>query len=166
MIEGKYDTITSTDFTSGNLIERAIIISINAHKGQKDKGGHPYILHPLTVMSEVDSSMGKVVAVLHDVIEDTQLTSSDLIGYGIPEEAVDVINILTRRDDEEYEEYITRVSKNEIAIDVKLKDLIHNMDQDRTFQISKETMEKYRKAYWKLVVDKMVFNQKRESKVD
>jgi len=90
-------------------LEQAISIASLAHAGQLDKGGEPYILHPLRVMMKLKDRKQRIVAVLHDVIEDTDITDQDLLDYGLGHELVNHILTLTRRKDENYDEYVNRI---------------------------------------------------------
>lgn len=96
-------------------IELAISIALNAHKGQLDKGGHPYILHPIAVMNRVETIEEKIVAVLHDVIEDSEVTLNHLRDYGFSEEIIDAVSKLTKEEDS-YEEFIRKTLKNPISL--------------------------------------------------
>jgi (p)ppGpp synthase/HD superfamily hydrolase len=112
-----------------DLLEQAIAIAHQAHSGQVDKAGQPYIEHPLRVMAAVDSLEAKIVAVLHDVIEDTPLSLEDL---GIfPTAVVAAINALTKRPSEDYEAYLTRVMADPLALVVKIADMTDNLDISR-----------------------------------
>ena len=112
-------------------LEDAIIIAAIAHKGQIDKGGNPYILHPLRVMQEFNCVKYQIVAVLHDLIEDTDWTLKQLQKHGFSDEIVPAIDALTRRKGEEYFEFIRRVMQNSIAKKVKAADLLDNLDLSR-----------------------------------
>jgi len=112
-------------------LEQAISIASLAHAGQLDKGGEPYILHPLRVMMKFKDEKQRIVAVLHDVIEDTDITSLYLLKQGLDIELIKVILTLTRRKDENYDEYINRICYDELAMRVKLADLNDNMDMSR-----------------------------------
>lgn len=131
-------------YNDGNLIERAIRIALDAHKGIKDRVGYPYILHPLTVMSNVTGATDKIVAVLHDVIEDTKITLDDLEKYGMPQIVIEAVDAITKREDEEYKDYIDRCGKNDIARNVKISDLTHNM---RRGNIDSEIFHRYKMSY-------------------
>ncbi|NTW71347.1 MAG: GTP pyrophosphokinase [Eubacteriaceae bacterium] len=131
------------------MLNKALLIAINAHQGQTDKAGQPYILHPLRVMLSRKNELERVCAVLHDVIEDTDITFDDLRNDGFTEEMIAVLDALTRRDGETYEEFIDRVIDNKIACNVKLADLYDNMDLSRIETPSEDDykrIEKYRKA--------------------
>lgn len=114
-----------------DLLEHAMITAAGAHMGQVDKGGQPYILHPVRVMLQCGSLEEKAVALLHDVLEDTPLTAADLAGAGFPGEIVEAVVCLTKSRGEEYAAYIERVCKNRLAAAVKLADLTDNMDLNR-----------------------------------
>ena len=108
-------------------LEKAIEIATIAHKGQIDKQGVDYIQHPLRVMAAVDGDLEKIVAILHDTLEDTEETEETLLAKGIPQEAIDKVKILTRGEDETYDEYVERVSKDAICRKIKLADLQDNL---------------------------------------
>ena len=113
------------------LLILAIDIATQAHTGQLDKAGKPYISHPLTVMAKMDTLESKIVAVLHDVIEDSDVTIADLVEQGFPSLITEAIAAITKLDGELYENYILRVKSNAIALQVKIADMKHNMDLSR-----------------------------------
>lgn len=111
-------------------LTEAIVIAATAHDGQVDKAGQPYILHALRVMAAMFSDHDRVVAVLHDVVEDSpdwQLADLAEFGPGV----VEALDALTRRDGETYDDYVNRVSLNACATRVKLADLRDNLDLTR-----------------------------------
>lgn len=112
-------------------IETALSIALSAHHGQKDKCGDPYILHPLHVMDCVDTEDEKVVAVLHDVVEDTAISLDWLIGKGLNVVQSEALQLLTHEKDIPYKDYIKTLSQNKVAKNVKVADLMHNMDYVR-----------------------------------
>src|SRR5215469_14471918 len=112
-------------------LERAIAIAVEAHKGQKDKSGAPYILHPLRVMGRVNSNVEKIVAILHDVVEDTKWTFDDLRREGFSESIIQSIDCVTKREGEAYEDFVKRSASNPLAKRVKIADLEDNMDLRR-----------------------------------
>jgi (p)ppGpp synthase/HD superfamily hydrolase len=135
------------------LLEKAILIAANAHQGQKDKAGQPYILHPLRVMFSVNGEIERICAVLHDVIEDTEVTLDDLRNEGFSEEVLSALDALTKRDGENYDDFITRILPNPIACRVKLADLRDNMDLSRIKNPTEkdyQRIEKYRNAVEKI----------------
>jgi GTP diphosphokinase / guanosine-3',5'-bis(diphosphate) 3'-diphosphatase len=136
-----------------NLLEKAILIATKAHAGQRDKGGQAYILHPLAVMSRVSSTDAKIVALLHDVIEDTPVTIESLEKECFPSHIREAILAVTREEDETYEDFIERIARNRLAVEVKLADLEENMNLDRIPQVTtkdKERIVKYQQAYDRL----------------
>ena len=131
-------------------LEDAILLAAQAHQGQKDKAGAPYILHPLRVMLRMGSDIGMMVAVLHDVLEDTQYTLLDLQQAGYPEEVLEALDCLTRRENETYEESIKRIKTTPLARRVKIVDLEDNMDLRRISDPQEKDMERlkrYRRAW-------------------
>jgi (p)ppGpp synthase/HD superfamily hydrolase len=130
--------------------EDAILLAVQAHQGQKDKAGAPYILHPLRVMLRMGSDVEMMVAVLHDVLEDTQYTLLDLQQAGYPERVLEALDCLTRRENETYGEFIERVKTNPLAHKVKIADLEDNMDIRRISAPQEKDMERlkrYRRAW-------------------
>ncbi len=113
------------------MLEKAIILAANAHMGQLDKGGHPYILHPMRVMLSCKTLEQKIVAILHDTLEDSELTADDLLKEGFSKTIVDAVVCLTRKIGEDYMDYIQEIAKNPLASAVKLSDLADNMDLKR-----------------------------------
>lgn len=112
-------------------LEGAIRIAMDAHAGQVDKGGSPYILHPLHLMGQLSTVEEKLTAVLHDVIEDGKETGDTLSKKGIRPVVIDAVLALTRKRSESYGDMIDRVADNPLATRVKLKDLEHNLDLRR-----------------------------------
>ncbi len=112
-------------------IERAIAIAVEAHKGQQDRSGQPYIMHPLAVMSVFDDPDDQIVAVLHDVVEDTEWTLQDLIAEGFQPDVINDISLMTKRPMQPYGEYILWLTTSARAVAVKIADLEHNMSPSR-----------------------------------
>lgn len=120
------------------------------HYGQKDKANKPYFFHLLYVMNNLDDLNAKIVGVLHDILEDTDITINDLFKYGFSEDIVIAVEILTKSKNQKYMDYIENIKKNYIATKVKLIDLKHNMDLTRLSEISDNDLKrtiKYIKAY-------------------
>lgn len=131
------------------LYQQALAIAKDAHKGQVDKAEVAYIHHPLYVASLVEGELAKTVALLHDVVEDSDWTLGDLRKEGLPEEVVQAVGILTKKRNENYEEYILRVKQNPLARQVKLADLKHNSDLSRLANVTdrdRKRVAKYQKA--------------------
>ena len=134
------------------MIKRALQIAYEAHEGQVDKQGRPYILHPIAVMESLRKA-GKpdavlVTALLHDTVEDTDLTKEDIaVEFGI--EIAQAVDALSRREGEGYQDYVARAVENPIARFVKMADLEHNLDSSRG-PIKDSLRKRYEKA--KLIV--------------
>ena len=119
------------------------MIAVEAHKGQVDKNGMPYILHPIAVMQKVEGLELKTIAILHDTIEDTYVTEDFLLEAGIPKNIVDVVALLTKPQNEPYESYLRRVKENPMAKAVKLADLAHNTSPERASGLNEARKKKY-----------------------
>jgi len=132
-----------------DMTRLAMKIAFEAHAKQKDRAGLPYITHPLHVAESMTTEDSCVVALLHDVIEDTDLTIEDLRGYGFSEDQLTAISLLTREKGEDYFEYVSHIRGNELATVVKLSDLKHNSDITRIPKPTEKDLkrlEKYEKA--------------------
>lgn len=131
------------------LLELAIRVATEAHKNQKDKGGNPYIEHPKAVAAQVNNIEYKIVAYLHDVVEDTEITLDDLSGMGFTYRIVNSVRLLTKTDKLTYEEYLKRLKADDSARHVKIADLKHNMDISRIpepTEKDQKKIEKYKKS--------------------
>ena len=115
-------------------LERAIEIAAKAHAGQIDKAGQPYILHPLRVMLSVSDTESRIAAVLHDVVEDSEITLDDLRAEGFSEPILVALEALTKRPGETRMEAASRARAHPIAREVKLADNAENMDLSRISQ--------------------------------
>ena len=132
-----------------SMLELALSITTEAHRGQFDKSGIDYIEHPIFVASQVDSEEEKAVALLHDVIEDSSVTAEELLNAGLPETVVTAVQILSKKKGQDYQTYLKTVKSNPLARAVKLADLKHNSDLSRLETITDkdlERLEKYKKA--------------------
>lgn len=130
-------------------LEKAIALAAILHVGQVDLTGKPYIMHPMRVMTGVRTYDEMVVAALHDLIEDTDVTLGDLEVLGFRKEIVEAVDAVSKRDGEEYMDYVARAAANPIGIQVKLSDLRDNLDKTRKLpddERSKKKIKKYKKA--------------------
>ncbi len=138
-------------------IEEAIIWATEVHRGQVDKAGNPYILHPLRVMLRMTSDEARFVAVLHDTIEDSDHTLDDLRALGYSETIIAAVDAVTRRADETYEQFIQRLKPNPLARKVKLADLLDNLDLRRANPVvaekDAERLARYQRAWIELTQD-------------
>lgn len=130
-------------------VRLAITVAIRAHEYQVDKAERPYIDHPLRVMERVaaDDVEGRVVAVLHDVLEDSEITAQDLRQMGFSERIITALERLTHRRDEPYEEYLRRVAADELTRRVKLADIADNADEGRLTLLSQAEAARLREKY-------------------
>ena len=131
------------------MLTKAIEIACQGHLDQFDKAGKPYILHPLRLMFKFSDEDLQIVAVLHDVIEDSELEIDNLKKFGFSEVITDAVAALTKQNGEEYTSFIQRVAKNKIARLVKIEDLKDNLDLCRLDKISDKDLsrvEKYHRA--------------------
>jgi len=131
------------------LLEKAIVIATNAHMGQFDKAGAPYILHPLRVMMRMSTIESKIVAVCHDLIEDTYITLKDLMNEGFPDDIIFSIDCMTKCRGEDYNAYLDRVISDKMASECKLEDMRDNSNIYRLNKIKDKHLkmiEKYHKG--------------------
>ncbi|MFE8595759.1 GTP pyrophosphokinase [Archangium violaceum] len=138
---------------SAPTLEDAIALAVEAHRGQRDKAGQTYILHPLRVMMRLETDTERMVAILHDVVEDTPWTLERLRGLGYPEEVLSALDCLTKREGETYEAFIERVLPHPLARRVKRADLEDNMDVRRLLAVTPrdaERLARYRAAWARL----------------
>ena len=126
-------------------LEDAISLAVEAHRGQKDKAEAPYILHPLRVMLRMETETDRIVAVLHDVLEDSGVTVRDLQKAGYSEEILEAIRYHTRSKEEEYEQFIERVKGNTMAVKIKTADLEDNLNFERIEEPNEDDLRRYEK---------------------
>lgn len=136
-----------------DLLEKAIAVALEAHKGVMTRSGRPYILHPLRLMLQMETEEEMITAVLHDVVEDSDFTLDDLAAMGFPDPVLAALDLLTHdKELVHYDEYILGIKSNPLAVRVKLADLTHNMDIRRIPNPMKQRdldrLQKYRRA-WK-----------------
>lgn len=128
------------------MLAKALQIAYLAHQSQVDKGGQPYILHPVRVALRCQTEAEKIVALLHDVIEDTDITIEHLRQVGFSQTITDAVEALTKIEGEDYMMFIERVSYNDLAASVKIQDLKDNMDISRLNGKPHWKMDIYQKA--------------------
>ena len=130
-------------------LDTALKIAVEAHTGQADKVGQPYILHPLRIMLAMTTDEERMVAALHDVVEDSSVTLEDLRKAEFSEPVVAAVDALTHREGESYGDYVKRASLNPLAKRIKITDLEDNMNFRRIWKLEerdRERMERYRQA--------------------
>jgi (p)ppGpp synthase/HD superfamily hydrolase len=135
------------------LLEKAIEIALRAHAGQKGKDGSPYILHPLRVMSRMATDEERMAAVLHDAVEDSDLTLEDLRREGFPPEVLEAVRLMTHEEGIGYEDYVERLKDNPMARRIKVADLEDNSDIRRLSGIETKDLERLRKYHraWQIL---------------
>ncbi|KSC70511.1 GTP pyrophosphokinase [Pseudomonas aeruginosa] len=139
--------------TTPPLIELALHRALKAYGGKVDKAGKPYILHPLRLAARLDDQISQSVALLHDVIEDSDTTEDDLREDGFPESVISAVVALTRRKGESYEAFIDRVRVHPLARKIKLLDIEDNMNLLRLNAVSENDLQriaKYHRAWKRL----------------
>ncbi len=129
--------------------KKALKLCFEAHKNQVDKSGMPYVFHPFHVAEQMTDEATTIVALLHDVVEDTDYTLEDLAAEGFGKDLLEAVALMTHEDDVPYLDYVAKLKDNPIARAVKLADLAHNSDLSRIGEVDEETrerLEKYQKA--------------------
>ena len=126
----KYNMYEEVTFDQA-VVLLALEVAKEAHKNQKDKGGNPYINHPIKVAEMLETEDERAVAFLHDIVEDTDITLEHLREYGFPDVILDAVDAMTKKPYEGYDGYIERLSKNKLAVKVKIADMTHNSDITR-----------------------------------
>lgn len=127
------------------LTKKALRISFNAHKNQLDKSGMPYVYHPFHVAEQMKDEYSTCVALLHDVVEDTDITLDELKSNEFPDDVIEALSLMTHSDDVPYLDYIRNLKDNPIARRVKLADLAHNSDLSRLDVVDEKAVERVNK---------------------
>ena len=131
------------------LTKKAMKISFKAHKNQTDKNGMPYIFHPIHLAEQMTDEKTICVALLHDVVEDTDITFEELENEGFSEDIIDALKLMTHDESVPYMDYVKEIKTNRIATTVKIADLKHNSDLTRLDIVDEKAIkrvEKYKKA--------------------
>ena len=127
------------------LTKKALKISFDAHKNQVDKSGMPYVYHPFHLAVQMNDELSTCVALLHDVVEDTDITLDELRNDGFPNEVIEALSLMTHSDDVPYLDYVRVMKDNPIARKVKLADLAHNSDLSRLEIVDDKALERVNK---------------------
>ena len=144
---GSPDVAPPTAAAPHQLLGRAARIAAVAHEHQVDKVGEAYILHPLRLMSRAQTDDERIVAFLHDVVEDSDWTLEALVAEGFPPHIVDAIGCLTSCKGESYDDFISRVLASPLAARIKLLDIEDNMDMTRLGELTDKDLERLRKYH-------------------
>lgn len=127
------------------LTNMAMRIAYDAHKNQMDKSGVPYVFHPFHLAEQMETEHEIIVALLHDVVEDSDYTLEDLQKAGFPEDVLEAVALLTRDEKTSYEDYIGKIKRNKLAKTVKMADLRHNSDVTRLETADEHTIRRMKK---------------------
>lgn len=127
------------------LTKKALKLCFEAHKHQTDKSGMPYVFHPLHLAEQMDDELSTVVALLHDIVEDTSYTLYDLKSMGFPAPVIEAVALMTHQRAVPYLDYVAKIKGNPIARKVKLADLRHNSDMTRLDQVDDRARERVKK---------------------
>jgi (p)ppGpp synthase/HD superfamily hydrolase len=144
----------------------AIKIACEVHANQKDKAGEPYILHPLRLMQRLKGKETMMVAILHDVIEDSQLDLGFLEAEGFDKRIVNAVDAITKRTNESYQDFIERLSINEMAVKVKIEDIKDNLDLTRLSSVDEKDMERIKRYHKALIFLEKIGVQKVGDRVE
>jgi (p)ppGpp synthase/HD superfamily hydrolase len=129
------------------LIEKSLAIALRAYSGKTDKAGCEYIKHPLRIMAKMDTDEERSVALLHDVIEDSDISAQELCELGIPQCVVDAVVCLTKQSNENYHDFIGRVQTNKLATKVKLADIEDNINVLRLTTLNEHDLKRVQKYH-------------------
>lgn len=143
-LKGMYlnTTMTLPSAEENKMQEKAARLMLEMHKGQTDKSGQPYFLHPMRVALNCDTPDQKIVAFLHDILEDTPMTPDNLRDFGFSAEIIEAIKSVTRAEGESYDEFIARCSLNSIGRYVKIRDLEDNLNVTRLQEIDSVAVDR------------------------
>ena len=127
------------------MTQKALKLCFEAHRDQTDKSGMPYVFHPFHLAEQMTDEYTVTVALLHDVVEDTDITFEDITGMGFPAEVTDALKLLTHDNSVEYMDYVAKIKHNPIAKAVKLADLSHNSDTSRLDVVDEKALKRVEK---------------------
>ena len=130
-----------------NIIEKSLSIALRAYSGKLDKAGCEYIKHPLRIMAKMKTDTEMSVALLHDVIEDSDITADELLSEGISSEIVEALICLTKIETESYQDFIGRVKSNALAVRVKIADIEDNINVLRLKSLSDIDLDRVKKYH-------------------
>jgi (p)ppGpp synthase/HD superfamily hydrolase len=139
------------------LIETSLTIALRAYAGKVDKAGREYILHPLRVMAKMKTDEEMSAALLHDVLEDSEITAEELHTEGIPAQVVEAVQYLSKHENEDYQDFVARLKKNELAAKVKLADIEDNIDVLRLNSLGENDLARIMKYHsaWRFLMEEL-----------
>ena len=129
------------------LIETSLHTALRAYADKIDKAGREYILHPLRVMAKMKTDLEMSAALLHDVLEDSEITAEQLLAEGIPAEVVEAVQCLSRKENEDYQDFVARAKKNKLAANVKIADIEDNIDVLRLTSLDEYDLARIKKYH-------------------
>ena len=129
------------------MTKKAMKLCFSAHKDQVDKSGLPYVFHPFHLAEQMEDEDTTIVALLHDVVEDTKVTFADLAQIGFSQQVIEAIQVMTHPEGVPYMEYVARIKENPIARRVKLADLRHNSDLSRLDHVDEKALARVEKYH-------------------
>lgn len=138
-------TLSNLASQNMNPLELALQIAVKAHSGQKDKSGDPYIFHPIRVMQRCSCHKAKIVALLHDTVEDTDVTFEGLQAAGFTDDILGTLRLVTHEKEMAYDDYIEALMHDPVAVEVKIADLEDNSDIRRLKEIGPKDVERLQK---------------------
>ena len=144
MAKGEDNAERGEKMINTKLTRRAMIIAYNAHMNQLDKAGVPYIYHPIHLAEQMDTEIECIVALLHDIVEDTNVTLEQL-QKEFPIEVIEALKLLTHDKNTDYIEYIKKLKLNPLAKKIKIADIKHNSDETRLERITLKDVERRKK---------------------
>jgi len=139
------------------LIEKSLHIALRAYAGKTDKAGREYIHHPLRVMAKMKTDLEMSVALLHDVIEDSDITAEQLLAEGIPAEVVEAVVCLSKNENESYQDFVARAKKNKLAAKIKIADIEDNIDALRLTSLDEYDLARIKKYHsaWRFLKEEL-----------
>jgi (p)ppGpp synthase/HD superfamily hydrolase len=139
------------------LIETSLTIALRAYAGKVDKAGREYILHPLRVMAKMKTDEEMSAALLHDVLEDSEITAEQLLAEGIPTQVVEAVQYLSKHENEDYQDFVARLKKNGLAAKVKLADIEDNIDVLRLNSLGENDLARIKKYHsaWRFLMEEL-----------
>ncbi len=127
------------------LTKKALKLCFDTHKEQEDKTGMPYVFHPFHLAEQMDDEISTVCALLHDVVEDSDMTLDDLLELGFPTRVIEVLSLLTHEENVPYMDYVSKIAADPIAKKVKIADLKHNSDLSRMDEVDEWAIKRNQK---------------------
>ena len=165
MLEYMYNYLEGNHMLYTILTKKALQVSFNAHKDQVDKSGMPYVYHPFHLAEQMNDEYSTCVALLHDVVEDTDVTLDEIKDFGFPDEVIEALALMTHSDDVPYLDYVRAMKDNTLARRVKLADLAHNSDLSRFDKVDEKAIQRVNKYKQAILILERAEKQSKIKKV-